>query len=236
MKSLVVLSIAVLSVLAATSTAAAADFTCNGTFTGVTLKKVVVPNDGACTLVGSTVTGDVKVRTNAYFEANATSIQGSVKADRALTVYLHDGSTVGKDVKADKTSQVFLWDGHVNKNVQVQSFTGSGQVQVCGMKVDGNVKVQKSGTDILVGDVLAACGGNTVGGNVDVTNNFADVELVVSDNTIGGKLTVSKNTGLADKLVQLNAGGQRLVCESNSAPFVWSSNTGFARVKGQCSL
>jgi len=236
MKSLVVLSVAVLSLLAATSTEAASSFTCNATVTGGTVGKVVVPDNAVCTLVGVTVTGDVKVQTNAYFEANATSIQGNLKANQALTVYLHDGSTVGKDVKADKTSQVLLWDGHVNKSVQAQSFTNSGQVQVCGMTVDGNVKVQKSGTDILVGDAAAACGGNTVGGNVDVSNNFTDVELVVSDNTIAGKLTVSKNTGLADKLVQLNAGGKKLMCDNNAAPFVGSSNSGFAKIGGQCSF
>jgi hypothetical protein len=236
MKSLVVLSIAVLSVLAATSTAGAADYTCNGTLTGVTLKTVVVPNNGACTLVGSTVKGDVKVLANAYFEANATSIQGNVKGDQALTIYLHDGSTVGKSVKANKTAQVFLYDGSVHGSVQVQSYTGSGQVQVCGMTVDGNVKVQKTGTDILVGDVAAACGGNTIDGNVDVTNNVTDVELVVSDNTINGKLTVSKNTGLADKLVQLNTGGKKLMCLSNAAPFVGSPNSGFEDADGQCSF
>ena len=238
MKWFVVVSIAALSVLAATSTAAAAaGFTCNGTFTGVTVSKVVVPDNGACTLVGSTVTGDVSVLTGAYFEANATSIQGNVKGNGGLTIYTHDGSTVSGSVKANKTTQVFLFDGSVRGNVQAQSITGSGHVQVCGMNIGKNVQIQKAGTDILVGDSLAGCGGNTIAGDLKIMNNFTDVELDVRDNTISGKLTVSQNTGPSDKFVLGNTGGQKLQCTKNSASFVGSPNSGFVQVAlGQCTL
>ena len=235
MKWLFVLSTAVVSVLAATSTAAAASFTCNGTFTGVTVGKVVVPKDGTCTLVGSTVTGDVSVGKNAYFEANATSIQGNLKGNAGLTIYTHDGSAIGGSVKASKTTQVFLFDGNVGKDVQAQSIAGSGHVQVCGMTIGRNVQIQKAGTDILVGDSVAGCGGNTIGGDVKIMKNFTDVELDVQDNTIGGKLTVSHNTGPSDKLVVDNTGGTNLQCDSNSAPFVGGPNSGFASAKGQCT-
>ena len=62
MKWLVVVSIAALSVLAATSTAAADEgkgFPCNGVFSSGTIKSVTVPDNGACTLLGSTITGNV---------------------------------------------------------------------------------------------------------------------------------------------------------------------------------
>lgn len=235
MKWLVVFSVAAMSVLAATSTAAAASFTCNGTLTGVNLGKVVVPDNGTCMLVGSTVTGDVKVGKNAYFEADATSIQGNVKANQSLTIYTHDGSTVSGGVKANKTTQVFLFDGSVGKDVQAQSITGSGHVQVCGMTIGHNILIQRAGTDILVGDSLAGCGGNTVSGNVKIMNNVTDVELDVQDNTIAGKLTVSKNTGPSDKWVVNNTGGKKIQCESNSAPFVGSPNSGFVQAQGQCT-
>jgi hypothetical protein len=235
MKWLVVLSVAAMSVLAATSTAAAASFTCSGTLTGVNVGKVVVLDNDTCTLVGSTVTGDVKVGKNAYFEADATSIQGNVKANQSLTIYTHDGSTISGSVKANKTTQVFLFDGSVGKDVQAQSITGSGHVQVCGMTIGHNVQIQKAGTDILVGDSLAGCGGNTVAGDVKIMNNFTDVELDVQDNAISGKLTVSKNTGPSDKLVVDNTGGKYLQCVNNSGPFVGSPNSGFAKASGQCT-
>jgi hypothetical protein len=236
MRSLVVLAIAALSVLAATSTAAAAAVTCNGTVTG-SFNDIVVPDNGVCVLVGSTVTGNVKVLKGAYFEADATSIQGNVKGSGGQTIYTHGGSTIGGNVKADKTTQIFLFDGSVDGNVQAQSISGSGRVQVCGMTIGKNVQIQKAGTDILVGDSLAGCDGNTIAGNLQITNNFTDVELDVQNNTIGGKLNVSKNTGPSDKFVANNTGGQKLQCDNNSGGlFVGSPNSGFAVVKaGQCS-
>src|SRR6186997_2638113 len=123
MKWLIVLSVAALSVLAATSTAsAAASFTCNSTLNGVTVGKLVVPDNGTCILVGST-TGDVMVGKNAYFEANASTIQGDVKSNESMTIYTHDGSSVSGSVKANKTGQVFLYDGSVGKAVKAQSVT-----------------------------------------------------------------------------------------------------------------
>jgi hypothetical protein len=234
MKWLVVFSIAALSVLAASTAGAATALTCNRTVTGGTYNNVVVPRNGVCTLVGVTVRKDVKVQKNAYFEADATSIRGKVKANQAQTIYTHDGSTIGS-VEAIKTAQVFLYDGDVSKNVQVQSFTGSGRLQVCGMSIDGNVKVQRFSSDILVGDLLAFCDGNTIGGSVDISRNVTAVELVVRDNTISGRLTVSKNTGPSDKFVQTNTGGTNLNCEGNRGPFVGSPNSGFARVSARCS-
>src|SRR5262245_39402244 len=106
MKWIVVLSIAALSVLAATTATAAAGFNCNGTFTCVNVTKVVVPDNGACTLVGSAVAGDVTVQKGAYFEADGTSIQGNVKGNGGLTIYTHDGSTIGGSVKANRTMQI----------------------------------------------------------------------------------------------------------------------------------
>ena len=236
MKWLVVFSIAALSVLAATSTAgAAAAFTCNGTFTG-TYDKVVVADNGACTLVDSSVTGDVKVQKGAYFEADNTSIGGNVKGSGGLTIYTHNGSTIAGNVKADKTTQVFLYDGAVEGQVQAKSITGAGRVHLCGMTVGKNVQIEKASGDILVGDPGAGCGGNSIAGDLKIINNVTDVELDVQGNAIGKKLMVSKNTGLSDKWVVNNTGGQKLQCDNNAGPFVGSPNTGFAVVKaGQCS-
>jgi hypothetical protein len=242
MKWLVVISIAALSVLAATSTAAAEEpkgFECNGTFTGATIKSVIVPDNGGCALLGSTVTGNVDVGTGAYFEASGTTIQGSVKGKDALTIYTHDGSSIGGSVKTKGSTQLFLFDGSVGGSVQAgSSVTNDGHVQVCGMTIGKKVQIQKGGTDILVGDSLAGCGGNTIGGDLKITDNFTDVELDVRDNTIGGNLMVSKNQGPSDKFVVNNTGGKKLQCDDNIAPFVGTPNSGFATVKAgsQCTL
>ncbi len=242
MKWLVVVSIAALSVLAATSTAAADEgkgFECNGVFSSSTIKSVTVPDNGACTLLASTVTGNVTVGTGAYFEASGTTIQGNVKGKDALTIYTHLGSTIGGSVKANSTNQVFLFDGSVGGSVQAgSSVENFGHVQVCGMTISKKVQIKKGGTDILVGDSLAGCGGNTIGGDLKITDNFTDVELDVQDNTISGSLIVSKNQGPSDKSVVNNTGGKKLQCDDNVGPFVGTPNSGFASVKtgSQCTL
>ena len=242
MKWFAVVSVAALSVFAS-STVAAADegkaFECNGLFTGGTINKVVVPDNAVCTLVGSTVVGGVDVRTDAYFEADGTSIGGDIKGKEAGTIYTHNGSTIDGSVKSNGALQLFLFDGSVGGGVQAgSSVSNGGHVQVCGMDIGKKVQIKKGGTDILVGDALNGCGGNSIGGDLQITDNFTDVELDVQDNTIGGKLTVSKNQGPSDKIVVNNAGGKSLQCFDNDAPFVGSPNSGFASVKvgSQCTL
>jgi len=92
-KLLVLPGIAVVALLAMVSPAAAQDGTpCESTLTGVTLGDVVVPQGASCTLEDSTVTGDVKVKKNAFFQATNTDIAGKVRANRAVTVFIDTGS------------------------------------------------------------------------------------------------------------------------------------------------
>jgi hypothetical protein len=104
--------------------------------------------------------------------------------------------------------------------------------------VQGNINVERSGRDILVGDPLAdGCPGNVVKrGDIEVEDNFTDVELVVRGNNIWrGDLDVKRNEGPSAKFVQNNEGGGRLDCRGNDAPFTASGNTGWDRMKGQCA-
>lgn len=215
-------------------------FKCNGTFTGITVRHLTVKPDDSCTLIRSTVTGDVSVRTNAYFEANNTSIGGDVEGKSALTVFIRDGSSVGGDVETKRTPQLFVFTSTVTGDIEAKNaISDSGHVQVCGVNVlEGDILVKKVGGDVLVGDPLAAdCPGNTVDhGSVWIERNVTDDELVVRGNNIPeGSLDVSDNTGPSDKFVQTNTGGKRLTCNDNAAPFVGSPNTGWAFTQGQCS-
>jgi hypothetical protein len=236
MKRLFVMSVAVLAgLLWSASPAAAADLDCNGTYSG-TFDDVVVPEDGVCVLNSSTVTDDVKVKRNGYFEARNTSVADNVRGKRAQTIYMVD-STVGGDVKAKKTAQVLLFSMTVDGDVKVKR--ANDKVNICGVRItDGDLKVVRSGPDILVGDPLAVdCPGNSIeNGDVDVSYNWTDVELVVRGNGIPrGNLTVSRNQGPSEKFVQDNTGGHKLRCKGNEQPFVGTPNTGFQGYKGQCS-
>ena len=101
MLKLSVLAGAVIAVVLTMAAPAAAEhkFRCDSAVTGVTVRDVFVPRDAVCSLSGATVSGDVHVARNAYFQATGTDIAGRVQADDALTVFVDTGSTVGRSVE-----------------------------------------------------------------------------------------------------------------------------------------
>jgi hypothetical protein len=210
---------------------------CNGTTSGKTIKgDVVVPSGAACQLINSTVRGDVKVRGGGYFQLTHSIVRGDVTGKRSETIFIEEGSAVKGDVDTDHTSQVFLFDSSVSGSVTIERTDD--KVNVCGMTVRKNIQIEHSGRDILVGDPLALdCAGNLVKrGNVEVEDNFTDVELVVRGNTIRqGGLDVKRNGGPSGKFVSSNVGGDRLACSGNSNPFTALGNTGWNKRSGQCA-
>jgi hypothetical protein len=213
--------------------------TCNGTLTGVTINNnVVVPDNGTCILIASTVNGNVSVKKHSYFEANASTINGSITSFRSTTVFVHDG-TKSKSISAFLTQQVFAFDSTITSGslTVIGSPISNGQINSCGMNVQhGNINVFFSGSDILIGDPLTlGCAGNTVNGEVNVSANYVQVELVVRGNTISDDLALFFNRGPAGKFVEANVGGDELVCKGNSSPFTAAANVGWNQKKGQCS-
>ena len=238
MWKLSVLAGAVIAVVLTMAAPAAAEhkFRCDSAVTGATVRDVFVPRDAVCSLSGATVSGDVHVARNAFFEAADTSIAGKVRADRALTVFLDTGTTVGRSVKTNATIEVFMFNATVGGDIEVEDT--SRVVQVCGTTIErGDLEIERSGTDLLVGDPQAVdCAGNTVSrGDVEIERNFTDVEFVVRGNTIAGDLEVNRNTGPVEKFVEDNVGGDELECERNEEPFTASNNTGWRDKEGQCA-
>ena len=229
----------VASVLASASPAAARSATvCNGVLTGKTISRdLTVPPGAACRIVNSVVRGDVKIRGRAYFQGTHATIRGDVTAKRAQTVFLDGGSLVRGDVVTDRTPQVYVFASTIRGGIDVSRTTDS--VNVCGNTVRNDIRIERSGRDILVGDPLTIdCPGNNVvqRGNIELENNFTDVEFVVSGNRIDkGNLTVRLNRGPSAKFVQSNRGGRRIVCSGNTAPFTVSGNIGWLTRAGQCA-
>lgn len=234
-------AVAALSMASTASANSSSSTNCNGTFTGATFGSITVPDNGVCILIASQVNGNVTVKKKAYFEANATNITGSVTSLSSETVYIHDGSTVGRGVNTLLTRQVFLFDSTVsNRSVKVLGTPAhkQGDVNICGMNVqNGNISVLFSGTDILVGDPLTVgCAGNKAN-NATIAANWTDVELVVRGNTIKNELEVSYNKGPAGKFVEANVGtstNSEIECKRNSARFTATANV-FAEKEGQCA-
>jgi len=232
---LVILGVALLALCATASPAAAATSECNTVVTGGSFDNVVVPRDGACTLIDSTVAGDVRVKRGAFFQATNTGIGGKVRADDALTLFIDTGSTIGRTVRADDTAQVFIFNATIGRGIDVDD--AAEVVQICGTTVTkGDVEVRDSGIDILIGDPKAVdCAGNTVSdGDMELRHNRAEVEFVARGNTIEDDLEVKHNKGPVEKFVQDNTGGDDLECWGNEEPFTASGNTGWRDIEGQC--
>jgi hypothetical protein len=235
-KLLLGFGVALVAIAAMASPAAAATFTCNEVVTGGTYDNVTVPQDGACTLIDSTVAGDVSVKRNAYFEAGNTDIAGRVRADHSLALFIDSESTVGRDVKADDTPEVYVFNAEVARGISVDDATAV--VQICGNLVsNGDIRVTDSGSDILVGEPVADCAGNTLThGDIELERNFADIEFVVRGNTVGDDIEIFRNKGPVEKIVSENTGGDELECYGNEEPFTATDNTGWDEKRGQCRV
>jgi hypothetical protein len=239
MKLFVLAGVALAALLVLASPAAAHGTECNGTLTAASVPgDLVVPDNGSCTIVDSTVGDDVKVGKNAYFQSTHSNIVDDIRAKNSQTVFLESSSTVGDNLTASRTAQIFIFDSTLNGTLEVKGATD--KVNICGNTIDGRVSVKDSGRDILVGDPLATgCGGNTILNKhrIRIERNFVDVELVVRGNTVqGGDLEVNRNEGPAAKYVQDNVGGHELECLDNEQPFTASGNTGWRETEGQCAI
>lgn len=222
-------------VLTASPAPVGADSTCTGTRTGARFDdNLIIPEGAACTLVDSTVRGNVVLRGTAYFQATGTNIRGNIAAADAQTIFVDTGSSVDGNIQADRTAQVHVFGATIAGNVEVRA--ASDAVMLCSSTVRGNISISASGRDILVGDPLTVdCAGNTVRGNVVVERSETDVELMVRGNTIDGNLTVSGNQGSSAKAVESNRGRGNLECRDNGAPFTGGQNVGWAQATGQCA-
>ena len=225
--ALVVVLILAPQVLAKRATAGAltTTTTCTGTLTHATTAALTVPDGAVCRVSDSTVNGSVTVLRDAYFEAWDTKISGSVQATGALTVFLHDQSSVDGSVLVDGASQLFLYKTNVVGTVRVIRTVGPGfgHVQVCDTTASG-IDVRASGPDVLVGYPQGGCPGNLVRKDVLIVGNDARSELQVSGNIIAGSLVVSANSGQASKTVSNNTVQGRIDLSNNVAPFDSSGN------------
>jgi len=174
--------------------------TCVGFLGPGTFDDIVVPSAATCLLrPGTFVDGDVDVEPTGF-----------------LSTFL-GGVTIDGDVHAEGAFIVSITCSTVNGNVDIDGTTSFSRVT--GSTVGGDVKIENSGTSIIVGPSpgFALCpGGNIIGGNVELEDNTTTFSANVAANTIGGDLE----------------------CENNSPPPVLGPsatlNTVFGDKEGQC--
>jgi hypothetical protein len=198
---------------------------CTGTLVHAKTASLTVPVGAVCRVSGSVVNGSVIVQRDAYFEAWDTKINGSVQATGALTVFLHDQTSVSGSLVVDGAAQLFLYKTTLGGKVTVLRSVGPGfgHVQICATAAAG-IDIRASGPDVLVGDPQGGCPGNRVRNDVFVMGNDARSELEVSGNTVTGSLIVIGNTGPAPKAVTNNVVAGSVDLSNNADPFSSSNN------------
>ena len=185
--------------------------TCNGTYNGIFNGNLTVSAGQKCTFVNGGVTGNVQ-QNGGSLTLIQTQVGGNVQVTGGGTFSISQGSII-------------------NGNLQVQSLPGvSGQNQVCGTTVKGDLQFQNNGGAMLIGSTNASsCAGDKIGGNLDVHDNSAATTVV--GNSVTGNLDAHNNTGSMQ--VFNNVVGMNLQCQNNSS-ITGGGNTATSK-QGQCS-
>jgi hypothetical protein len=182
---------------------------CNGTYTGTFVGNLTVSQGQTCMFVGGGVTG------------NITQTGGNL---------ILSGTVVGGNV-AIQGGGAFSIGGfaRIIGNLQIQNLPAStAQNQLCVAGVGGNLTYQNSAAPVAIG-AATVCFGNTVGGNIQVGNNTAGVQIV--GNTVSGNLQVQNDTGAT--IVSGNHVTKNLQCSGNTT-ITGGGNTA-SQKQGQCA-
>jgi hypothetical protein len=169
---------------------------------------LIVPPGATCSLIGVTVTGNVRVQTNAvllfqYF-GELTTIEGDLRAEAGASLS-GTGIEVLGNVGADNCGGPNLEEIHVGGNYYIRNCTGGNVVVVVRTQIGGNFDCSNNSVPCEFDD-------NTVKGNVQINKNGGTSTARL--NTIGGNLRCEGNTSIIDTddmgdVVPNTVGGQR---------------------------
>jgi hypothetical protein len=196
------------------------DLDCTGLVVGGDFDSVTVPEGETCTLVNSSVDGNVTVEEDSLLFAQDNMIGGNLTGDAYDRVNTTGNSILGN---------VQLRNGRPSAS-GVETF-------VCDSLIDGNVSVQRNIGTVRIGSPAEACPTNLVGGNFSVTDSRFDFGVGVLDirvNLVGGDMRIEDNRGNGSKRVQGNMIDDTLDCKDNQNPFIGTPNDA-DRTRGQCA-
>jgi hypothetical protein len=147
---------------------------CDGSIGAETVENVEVPAGATCTLEGTTVTGNVRVRRDATLDARRVRVDGDVQGENARAVNVTMSSSVDGNIQVEQggSSNVTRIDGDLQWESQrgrmvadgnviggnLQAESNRGGLAITGNRIDGNLQCQ-SNTPAPTG------GGNRVEGD-----------------------------------------------------------------------
>ena len=177
-----------------------ANASCTGAMSSASVRgNLDVPRGATCSLTDSVVSGVVTVE--GTLTANGSTIGGGVQDINGGAVSL------AQDSAGEPTI--------VTGNVQLTNQAAGPANRICGSQINGNLQIQGSHAQSLIGATGQCSAGNSIGGNVTLLNN-----------TVSGSpaAVVSGNT------IKLN-----LICLRNSLPPTGGGNTVGGSKQAQCA-
>jgi uncharacterized repeat protein (TIGR03803 family) len=148
---------------------------CNGVYSGTFVGTIYVSSGQTCEFTdGGQIFGNVYVSGGSLVLTNA-SVLGNVEVQGG-TYTLGPSLTIASKLEV------------------VNLPSGSAQNTICGVNVFGSLYFDGNGSPVEIGSSAGACPGNSIGGDLEVDNNTAQVQ--VFNNTIRDFLMCSGNTSI----------------------------------------
>jgi hypothetical protein len=198
------------------------------TFVNANVPGNIVMDGGTLVLDNTTVGGNLTMTGGNLTGTNIT-VQGSLQIT---------GGTFSID------------PSHIKGNLLIHNIrVGSARNKICGTTVNGKLQFQYNGTAVMIGS--PSCAGNTVGGNLEVSDNVAATQIY--GNAVRGNLQVSSNSAATqvdnnkvteDLLIQNNTAStgvfsnlikHKLECSGNTPSLITGGGNKAEQMQGQCA-
>ncbi|MCU0807903.1 MAG: hypothetical protein MUC53_08170 [Candidatus Contendobacter sp.] len=209
------------------SSAFAGDYPCrNQTLNKVTIDGNIVVQNGACTLNGTYVKGNVLVYSGGSLTTNGAQIDGNIQAKDAVSVAVKSNTVVDGDIQLENlrgTAPSSVTQSTVNGNIQLKSNRQS--VTVLDNEVDGDIQFEG-----LRSTAQGFVKGNTVKGNIQLKRNY--LPLSVASNDVDGDVQAFSNR--ANLGISSNKIDGNLQCKDNSPAPTGGGNIVSGSKEDQC--
>lgn len=135
---------------------------CDGTVGAVRVEEVEVPDGATCVLDGTSVAGNVRVGSDATFDARAVDVDGDVQAEGARAVDVTAASVVQGNIQVEQGGSSTVTDTRIDGDLQWEA--QSGPLVAERNTIDGNLQAEENRGGLTVAD-------NTIDGNLPCGSN-----------------------------------------------------------------
>ena len=116
---------------------------CDGTVGAVRVEEVEVPNGVPCVLDGTSVAGNVRVGSDATFDAGAVDVDGDVQSEGARAVDVTAASVVQGNIQVEQGGSSIVTDTRIDGNLRWEA--QSGPLVAERNTIDGNCRPRRTG-------------------------------------------------------------------------------------------